>query len=291
MRARQIAAARGAAPATHGDRCRQAPAAPSAAAMRRSSGEQSPPFDRLLPRRRSRAGSPGNRRRFISRRAATIARRSESTAFRRPEPRSRRCTHARNPRSLLAAVLLAGCTRDAPARRSNTRPRRPNRRRDDPRQRMVRRALRGAARLLAADETQLGRKDDYDRSTISPRAARTRSSSGCAARFAISQRDFDRNVLTPEGADVVRPVALRPRARGGGAAVSPARLRVPSDGRAAHGLAAGADQFPSRRRRGRHGRVRRAHRRARPRASAKRSSARSSRRAKACTRRASPTTP
>ena len=118
---------------------------------------------------------------------------------------------------LLAAVLAAGCNRDAPST-----PQQPS---ASSTEQVDRETARLNEWLDARYEeqldfspltkTQLGRKDDYDRiDDLSEAGARAQlewlRGDGSRARARLRPQ-----LLTPEGADFVRPVALRARARGG----------------------------------------------------------------------------
>ena len=165
-------------------------------------------------------------------------------------------------------LLAAGCERsDAPppAAAVGSSGSRPRRRRNRAPQRMARRALRGAARLLSPLlKTQLGRKDDYDRvDDFSESRRRRRSSNGCARRCASSSATSTAALLTPEAQTsydlwrygLERAEAARPFRRRG---------YVFHQMQGPHTvLPQATDQLPSRRRRGRHGRVRHAPRRSR----------------------------
>ena len=130
----------------------------------------------------------------------------------------------------------ATATRPSAAAATRRTQRGASRARDRAAQRMVRRALRGAARLLAADEDAA-----RPQGRLRPHRRLLRERRGRAARMAARDRSRPRARLRSK-------LCSRPRGRRrttcgstaleraeGGAAVSPPRLRVPSDGRGAHG--------------------------------------------------------
>ena len=176
---------------------------------------------------------------------------SESEARRTTQRCQRRTLMMRIAHALLlGSLLVVGCERNdstapvAPARGDG----RAGRARDRAAQRVVRRALRGAARLQSADEDAA-----RPQGRLRPHRRLLGERPGCATRMAAADRPRPRARVRPRaadarGADVIRLVGLRVATSRERAAVPPQGLRLPSDGRGAHGSAAAAHQPPSRRR-------------------------------------------
>ncbi len=182
---------------------------------------------------------------------------------------SRSASSIRRLGALLLAAALASCGGRAPATGAapgiRRRAARSHRLRKRAAQYVARRAVRGGAALQPAvrDDPRTQNRLRQDRRHVRVgrrRAARVARSDGGRAAADVRLREAH-----ARGEDVVRPLDLRARSCREGEAVPPPLLRLHSDGRPANEPARGADQLPSRRRRGRHARVRRADRRRRAR--------------------------